>query len=151
MVTNDCIGNYMFLDDHSPCHLRIAPSSSAEHYSDEEIVVFDDHKLISREPESDHSSSKGTIMAEQEFFVDQHVFDLPFKYLVAAFMESYFPENLEISNFFISHMFLGEYGFLNEFLSLLLHFINHVLIGDKDKVLSILKLLEWLLWKSAFT
>jgi hypothetical protein len=54
----------MFLTDHSPCHLSIAPSSSSEHYSDEEIVVFDDHKLISRELESDQSSSRGTIMAE---------------------------------------------------------------------------------------
>jgi hypothetical protein len=91
------------------------------------------------------------VMVEQEFFVDQHVFDLPFKDPVAAFMESYIPENPKISDFLSSHMFLGEYGFLNEFLSLLLHFRNHLLIGDRDKVLSVLKLLEWLLWKSTFT
>jgi len=51
MVTDDCIDNYMFLADYNPCHLNTALSSSSEHYSEEEVVVFDDHKLISREQE----------------------------------------------------------------------------------------------------
>jgi hypothetical protein len=81
MITNDCIGNYMFLADHNPCHLNTALSSSFEHYSDEEILVIDDQDLISREQEDDQSSSRGTIMDDQEFFVDQHVSDLLFQRL----------------------------------------------------------------------
>jgi hypothetical protein len=48
-------------------------------------------------------------------------------------------------------MFLGEYGFLNGFLSLLLNFRNQLLIGDMGEIISIFKLLGWLLWKSSFT
>ena len=87
MITDDYIGNYMFLADPNPFDVNHVSLSSCEHYYDEEIVVFDDHKLISREPESDQSSSRGTVMAEQEFFVDQHVFDLLFKDPMVSFME----------------------------------------------------------------
>ena len=103
----------MFLDDHSPFHLNVALYLSSEHYFDEEIVVFDDHKLISREPESDNSSSRGTVMDEQLFFEDQHVYDLLFKDPVAAFMDLYFSENLKISYFLSLPLFMGKYGFLN--------------------------------------
>jgi hypothetical protein len=66
-------------------------------------------------------------------------------------MESYIPENLKISDFLNSLAFLGEYSFLNELLSLLLYFRRQRLIRDRDKIISVLKLLEWLLWKSTFT
>jgi hypothetical protein len=56
---------------------------------------------------------------------------------VAAFMEFYISDNLKISDFLSSHMFLGEYGFLNEFLSLLLHFKHHLLISDRDEIISV--------------
>ena len=64
MVTVDCIGNYMFLADHNPCHLNIALSSS-EHYSEErQVAIFDDQKLLSREPGIHQSSSKKVVMVE---------------------------------------------------------------------------------------
>ena len=90
-------------------------------------------------------------MAEQLFSKDQHVFDLPFKDPVAAFMDLYFSENLKISYFLILPSFMGKYDFLNEFLSPLLHFRHQLLISDKDEISSIFKLLGWLLWKSTFT
>ena len=90
-------------------------------------------------------------MVEQVFSLDQHVYDLSFNDPVAAFMESYISENLKISDFLILLMFPSEYGFLNKFLSLLLYFRYHLLISVMDKIFSFLKLLEWLLWKSAFT
>jgi len=145
------MGNYMFLADHNFCHLNTAISSSSEHYSEEEVVVFDDHKLISREQEGHKSCSRGTIINVQLFPKDQQVSDLSFKDPVAAFIESYILENLKVSDFFSLHMFPGEYSFLKEFLSLLLHFRYHLLINDKDKFYSVLKLLGWLLWKSVFT
>jgi hypothetical protein len=152
VVTDDCIGNYMFLADHNPCHLNTALSSSYDHDSEErQIAIFYDHKLLSREQEIHQSSSKEVVMVEQVFSLDQHVYDLSFKDPVAAFMESYISENLKISDFLSSPMFPGEYGFLNKFLSLLLYFRYHLLIGVMDKIFSVLKLLEWLLWKSAFT
>jgi hypothetical protein len=151
MVTNDYIGNYMFLADPNPYDVNHVLLSSCDHYSEEEVVVFDDHKLISREPEDDQSSSRGKVMVEQEFSVDQHFSDLGFKDPVVAFMESYIPENPKISDFLNSSAFPGEYGFLNDSLSLLLHVKHHLLISDKDEIISVLKLLGWLLWKSTFT
>ena len=50
MVTVDFIGNYMFLDDHNPCHLNTALSSSEHYYEERQVAIFDDHKLLSREP-----------------------------------------------------------------------------------------------------
>jgi hypothetical protein len=151
MVTVDCIGNYMFLDDHNPCHLNTALSSS-EHYSEErQVAIFDDHKLLSRELGIHQSSSKKVVMVERVFSLDQHVYELGFKDPVATFMESYISENLKFSDFLNSQMFPGEYGFLNKFLSLLLYFKHHLLINEKDEIISVLKLLGWLLWKSSFT
>jgi hypothetical protein len=83
--------------------------------------------------------------------VKQHVSYLLFKDPVAAFMDLYFSENLEISDFLSLPLFVGKYGFMNEFLSLLLHDKHYLLISDKDKISSVFKLLEWLLWKSTFT
>jgi hypothetical protein len=114
--------------------------------------------LISKEQEDDQSSSRGTIMVEQEFSIDvqlfpeeQHVSYLLFKDPVAAFMELYFSESLKVSDFFSLPVFLGKYGFLKDFLSLLFHVKHYLLISDKDEISSVLKLLGWLLWKSTFT
>jgi hypothetical protein len=46
---------------------------------------------------------------------------------------------------------MGEYDSLKEFLSLLLYFFYYLLINGIYGIISILKLLEWLLWKFAFT
>ena len=78
-------------------------------------------------------------MAEQLFSKDQHVFDLPFKDPVAAFMDLYFSENLKISYFLSLPLFMVKYGFLNEFLSLLLHFRHQLLISDKYEIPLVLK------------
>jgi hypothetical protein len=50
------------------------------------------------------------------FFLDQHVSDLGFKDPFAALLESYVSDFLKISDFIISPIFMGEYGFLKEFL-----------------------------------
>ena len=83
--------------------------------------------------------------------MDQHVCDIGFKDPVEAFMDSYFSENLKISDFLRLPWFMGKYGFLKNFLSLLLHVKHHLLISDKDEISLVFKLLEWLLWKLAFT
>jgi hypothetical protein len=115
MMTDDCIRNYMFLADPNPCDGNPVLLSSCEHYSDKEIVIFDDHELISRGQEDDQSSCRGTVMAEQEAAIDvqlfpekQHVSYLPFKDPVAAFMDLYFSENLKISDFLSLPMFMGD-------------------------------------------
>jgi len=48
-------------------------------------------------------------------------------------------------------LFVGKYSFMNEFYSPFLHFKHQLLRSDRDKVSLVLKLLGWLLWKSAFT
>jgi hypothetical protein len=158
MMTDDCIINYMFSAEPNPGDGNLVLLSSCQHHSDNEIVVFDDHELISKGQEDDHSSCRGTIMAEQEAAIDvqlfpeeQHVSYLLFEDPVAAFMELYFSEGLKVSDFFNSPMFSGKYGFLKSSLSLWLHVQHHLLISDEDEISSILKLLGWLLWKSTFT
>jgi hypothetical protein len=152
MKTEDCIRDYMFLADLSSCDENPIWLSSCEHYSDEEIVVFDDYELVSREPEDDLSSFREIVMVEQVFSIEeQHVSYLLFKDPVAAFMDSYFSKNQKISDFLSLPLFMGKYGFMNEFLSLLLHVKIHLLINDKDEIISVLKFLGWLLWKSLFT
>jgi len=50
VVTNDCIGNYMFLADHNPFHLSTSLSSYYDHdFEERQISIFDDHKLLSRD------------------------------------------------------------------------------------------------------
>ena len=48
MITNDCIDNYIFRDDHNLCHSNTSLSSSLKHFSEEEVIVFDDHKRTRR-------------------------------------------------------------------------------------------------------
>ena len=70
MITYDCIGNYIFLADHNLCHSNNALSLSSEHYSEEEVIVFDDHKLITKEQESHQSSGKKAVIEVQLFHED---------------------------------------------------------------------------------
>jgi hypothetical protein len=158
MITNDCIDNYIFKTDHDLCHSNTALSSSSENFSEEKVIVFDDHNVITKEQEVNQSSNRRTVMVEQEVSIDiqlfpedQHVSDLCFKDPVAAFIESYISEKLKVSDFFSLHMFSGEFGFVNGFLSFLLHFKHQLLISVNDEIISVLKLLGWLLWKSTFT
>jgi len=137
----------MFLADHNPCHLNTSLSSSSGHFSEEKVIMIDDQDLISREQEGDQSSSKGTIMVEQKAAIDvklfpkhQHVSNISFNDPVEAFMELYLLKNLKVLDFFSLHMISGEYDFLKKFLSVLSHFKHHLLISDKDEIISILKL-----------
>jgi hypothetical protein len=77
-----------------------------------------------------------------EAFIDQYVFDLGFKDLVASLMESYFSDHLKVSDFIYLPVLSDEYCFLKEFLSLLLYFRYYLLISGMDKIFLVLKLLE---------
>jgi hypothetical protein len=115
-VTDDCIGNYMFLVDNDQYDLNLVLSSSCDHDFEERVVATDDQDLITRGLEGYQFSSKEAVMDEQLFSMDQYVSDLGFKDPVAALMESYISNHLIIS-YFLSPTFTGEYGFLKIFLS----------------------------------
>jgi len=151
VITDDCIGNYIFLADHNSYYLNTALSSSYEHHFEERVVVTDDQDLITRELEGHQSSRKEVVMVEHLFFMDEHVFYFSFKDSFAALLEIYISDHLKILDFIYSPALSGEYCFLKEFLSLLLHFRYHFLISCIDKIFSVLKFLEWLLWKFTFT
>ena len=151
MITNDCIGNYMFSTDFNSYDVNPVLSSYYEHYSQREILMINDQDMIIREQEGHQFFSRESVIFQQGFFVDQHVFYHGFKDLVAAFMDSYFSDKLKISYFLRLPLFMGKYGFLKNFLSLLLHVKYHFLISDKDEIYLVFKLLGWMLWKSAFT
>jgi hypothetical protein len=87
----------------------------------------------------------------QSSFLNQHDCDHGFEDPVAALLESYLSNSLKISDFIISPALVGEYDFLKEFLSLLLYFCYYQLISGRDEIISVMKLLEWLLWKFSFT
>ena len=53
MVINDCIRNYIFSTDLYSYDLDIVSSSSSDHFSEEKVIMINDHKLISREIEGD--------------------------------------------------------------------------------------------------
>jgi hypothetical protein len=62
--------------------------SSCKHYSDKKIVVFDDHELISREPEDYSSSFREKVMAEQVSTIDEkHYFNILLKDPVTSFID----------------------------------------------------------------
>lgn len=141
MITNGCIDKYIFRVDHNLCHSNISPSLSSKNYFEEEVIVFDDHKVITKEQEGNQSSNREAIIEMQLFREDQEVFDFSFKDLVAAFIEPYISKNLKVSNFFSLHMFPFEFDFVNDFYSLLSHFKNQLLISQNDEIISVLKLL----------
>ena len=151
MITYDCIGNYIFLADHDLCHSNTSLSLTSEHYSEEEVIVFYDHKLITKEQESHQYSGRKAVIEVQLFHEYQQISDISFKDPVAAYIESYISENMKNSDFLILSVFPNDFGFVNNFLSLLLHFKHQVLMSDRDKFSSIFKFLELLLWKSTFT
>ena len=145
-VTDDCIGNYMFLAEHNQYPLNHVLSSSCDRDFEERVGSTDDQDLITRELESHLFASKDAFMDEQLFYIDQPGFKDP----VAALMESYNLDHLKISDF-TSPTLLGEYGFSKDSLSLILYLSYYQMISDRDKVISVLKLLEWVLWKFSFT
>jgi hypothetical protein len=96
-------------------------------------------------------ASKEAFMQGQLFSVSQNVSDLGFRDLVAILMELYILDPLKISDFVYSSTFTSEHTFLKIYLSLLMSFSYFLLSSDRDNLISVLSLLQWLLWKSAFT
>jgi hypothetical protein len=94
--------------------------------------------------------NKREFMQWNSFHSNQQVCDLGFEDRVALMMESYFLNSLKISNFIISLEFEGEYGFPKN-LWLLLYLYCYSLISCRHVILSVVKLLSWLLWKFSFT
>ena len=116
MITYDCIGNYIFLADHNLYHSNTYLSLSSEHYSEEEVIVFYDHKLITKEQESHQSSGKKEVIKVQLFHEDQQIPSISFKDPVAAYIESCILENMKNSDFLILSVFPNDFGFVNNFL-----------------------------------
>jgi hypothetical protein len=150
-VIDDCIGNYMFLADNDQYDLNHVLSSSCDHHFEEKVVATNDQNLITRRLEGYQFSSKDVVMDEQFFSIDQDIFYLGLKDPFAALLGSYFSSYQNISYYIYSPSLTGEFCFLKGFLLLLLYFRHYLLISGMDKIISVLKLLEWLIWKSAFT
>jgi hypothetical protein len=70
---------------------------------------------------------------------------------ITIYMETYVSDFLKISNCIISLILMGEYGFLKELMLLLLYFYYYSLTSDIYEIILVIKLLEWVLWKSSFT
>ena len=51
MITDGCIGNYMFSTNFYSYDVNLVLSSDCEHYSQKEILMIDDQDLIIREQE----------------------------------------------------------------------------------------------------
>jgi len=151
-TSNDgCIDDYMFLVDYNLDVLNHAVQTSCDHLYEEEVVVLDDQELLMKEQGGHLFLSKGEFMQRQSFFLNQHVFEYGFEDPVAALLESYLSDFLKISHFIISLALRGEYDSLKMFLLLLPYLCYSLLISAIDEIISVIKLLEWLLWKSAFT
>ena len=113
--------------------------------------MLDDQKMITKESKNHKYSRKEAVIEIKLFPEEKQVSNLSFKDPVAAFIESYFSEKLKVSDFFRLHMLSCEFGFVNGFLSFLSHLKHQLLISVNDEIISVLKLLGWLLWKSTFT
>jgi hypothetical protein len=151
MITHDCIDNYIFIVDQNICYSNTALSSFSEHYSEEEVKGFDDHKVIIKEEEGYQSFGREAVIQVEFFPEDQQISDISFKDPVATFIESYISENMKTSDLLNLSVFLDDFGFVNDFLSLMLHFKHQILISEDDEIISVLKLLGWMLWKFVFT
>ena len=90
-------------------------------------------------------------MEGQSFFMNQNAFDLDFRDLMVDLIELLISDPVKALDFIHSSISIGEYDFLKGYLLLLIWFIYFLLRSDRDKVITVLKLLKWLLWKSAFT
>ena len=94
--------------------------------------------------------SKGEFMQWKSSFLNQQFCDYGFEDPVAALLQSYLSDSLTFSDFIISPILVGEHDSLKEFQSLLSHFCYSLLISGIDEIISVIKLLEWLLWKTTF-
>lgn len=150
-ITNDHIGNCIFLADHYQYDLNPVLSPSFDHYFEERTVTTDDQNLITIEQEGSQFSNKEIVMDKQLIVVDHYVVDFAFKDPVVVYMESYVLDFLKISNFINSPVLRGECDSRKNFLSMLSFFCYFLLSNILDEIISVIKMLEWLLWKSTFT
>jgi hypothetical protein len=67
MINRDCIDNYIFIANQNICYSNTALSSFSEHYSEEEVKGFYDHKVIIKEEEGYQSFGR-EIVIQVEFF-----------------------------------------------------------------------------------
>ena len=58
---------------------------------------------------------------------------------MATFIELYISENMKTSDLLNLSVFPDDFGFVNDFLSLLLHFKHQILISEDDEIISVLK------------
>jgi hypothetical protein len=72
---------------------------------------------------------------------DQQISNISFKDPVVAFIESYILENMKTLNLLNLSVCPDDFGFVNDFLSQLLHFKHQILISEDDEIISVLKLL----------
>ena len=62
MITHDHIDNYIFIADQNLCYSNTTLSSFSEHYSEEEVKGFDDHKVIIKEEEGYQSFGREAVI-----------------------------------------------------------------------------------------
>jgi hypothetical protein len=101
-VKDDCIDNYIFLADHNQNVLAPTIQLSYDHFSEEETVTLDDQELILKEQETHIFLSKRECVQWKSSFLNQQVSDHGFEDPVAALLESYLSNSLNISEFIIS-------------------------------------------------
>jgi hypothetical protein len=94
---------------------------------------------------------RGEDIYEQSNVLRQYDYDLGSKDPFAALLESYLSGSFQFSDFIISLAFDRKYDLLKEFLWSLLFFHYYFQISNGKGIFLDKKLLEWLLWKSAFT
>ena len=83
--------------------------------------------------------------------MNQNAFDLDFRDTMADLIELLISDPMKVLDFIHSSISMGDYEFMKDYLLLLICFSYFLLSSDRDKVIMILKLLKWLLWKSVFT
>ena len=62
MITDDCIGNYMFSTNIYSYDVNLVLSSYYEHYSQKEILMIADQDLIIREQEGHQFFSREAVI-----------------------------------------------------------------------------------------
>jgi len=90
-------------------------------------------------------------MNKHSISMDQYVPDFGFKDPIAVLLDSYISDHPKASNFIYSSTRLGEYGFMNDDLSLMICLCYFLLSNNRNMTISDLKLLEWLHWKVDYT
>ena len=146
--TNGCIDDFIFFTQDVLQPIVQLPS---DYFYEEEIVIFDNQELITRGQESHLFSNKGKSIYRQSFFLNQQASDHGFDDPVAAYMESYVSNLMKISDFSNSPVLRSECDSRKKFLSMLSFFYYFLLSSLLDEIISVIKMLEWLLWKSTFT